>query len=111
MGGARAGPQVAESRRSLEGAGGCGLETDAPVEIGGAVRQAAGETLGMPREAGQLAAASCRRRRPARPRDAGRRPRARGGPDSSGLAGWLLVAGCRVAGIVVGLLAVARPDA
>jgi Ca-activated chloride channel family protein len=87
----------------LDATGG-GFDTDVPVEIGVQLLKP-GETLGMTREAGELAtptpspAATAVAQTPpdASPPD----------NDDSGLTGWLLVLGIGVAGIVVGLLAAA----
>ena len=89
---------------ALDATGG-GFDTDVPVEIGVQLLKP-GETLGMAREAGQLATPT-----PSPTATAAAKTPPDAAPpdddDSSALAGWLLVLGLGVAGIVVGMLAAA----
>ena len=89
---------------TLDATGG-GFDTDVPVEIGVQLLKP-GETLGMTREAGELATPTPTADRDRRGPDASGRAAARR-TASSALTGWLLVLGLGVAGLVVGLLAAA----
>jgi Ca-activated chloride channel family protein len=86
---------------SLDATGG-GFDTDVPVEIGVQLVKP-GETLGMAREAGQLATPTPT---PTATATAAKTsPVVRASEDSGALKGWLLVAGLGVLGIAIGLLA------
>jgi hypothetical protein len=82
---------------------GGGFDADIPVEIGVQLVKP-GQTLGMTRDAGQLATPTPSPTASARPRATAAAPAPK---DSDALTGWLVVLGLGVAGIVVGLAAAA----